>query len=521
MFRSPFGDVEIPDVPFTSFVLERAEAHRDKPALVDATSGSTLTHGDLVDGVRRVAASLARRGFGKGDVLSLYLPNVPEYAIAFHAVASLGGIVHPANPLLTAKELCFQLSDSRARFLVTVPALVEKAREAAAGSQVEDVFVIGERSFAELLETDDEPPEVAVDPDDVVALPYSSGTTGFSKGVMLTHRNLVANLCQIEPHLMVGEEEVALGVLPFFHIYGLIVVLNYALRQAATVVTMPRFDFEGVLGAIQERGITHAFVVPPIVLALARQPAVERYELSSLDFVMSGAAPLSPELEQECAERLGCLFRQGYGLTEASPVTHMVPHTPGWERPGSVGPPIPNSEVVLVDPGSAEPVEPGRPGEVWVRGPHVMKGYLGNPAATSLTIDADGWLHTGDIGVAEEDGYLTVVDRLKELIKVKAYQVAPAELEALLLTHPAIADAAVVPSPDEEAGEVPKAYVVLCGECEVDEIVAFVAERVAPYKRIRRCEVVKEIPKSPSGKILRRVLVERERAPRAGQTQRV
>jgi acyl-CoA synthetase (AMP-forming)/AMP-acid ligase II len=275
---------------------------------------------------------------------------------------------------------------------------------------------------------------------------------------------------------------------------------------------MPRFDLEGMLGAIEEHGITHAFVVPPIVLALARHPAVEEHDLGSLSFVMSGAAPLGADLEQECIDRLGCKFRQGYGLTETSPVTHMVPHVAGAERLGSVGPPIPNSEVKIVDPVTGEPVGPGGRGEVWVRGPHVMKGYLANEAATAITVDADGWLHTGDIGLADEEGYLTVVDRLKELIKVKGYQVAPAELEAVLLTHPAVADAAVVPSPDEEAGEVPTAYVALRAECDADDIVAFVSERVAPYKRIRRCEIVDEIPKSASGKILRRVLVEQERA---------
>jgi len=513
VYRSPLPDVDIPDVALTPFVLERGAERRDKVALVDATSGRTITYGDLAEGVRRVAGGLCGRGFGKGDVLSIYSPNVPEYAIAFHAVASLGGIVHPANPLLTTDELRFQLCDSAARFILTVPPLVEKAREAAAGANVEDVIVFGERSFAGLLETDEEPPSVSIEPaEDVVTLPYSSGTTGMCKGVMLTHRNVVANLCQLGAHLGTDENEVALGVLPFFHIYGLVVVLNNALRQGGTVVTMPRFDLAGALGAIQEHRITHAFVVPPIVLALARHPVVDNYDLSSVDMVMSGAAPLSAELEQECAERVGAGLRQGYGMTEASPVTHMVPFAPGWERPGSVGPPVPNSEVTLVDPASGTPVEPGELGEVWVRGPHVMTGYLGNEEATALTIDAEGWLHTGDLGVVDDDGYLTVVDRLKELIKVKAYQVAPAELEAVLLTHPAVADAAVVPTPDEEAGEVPTAYVVLRDECEPDEIVSFVAERVAPYKRIRRCEVIGEIPKSASGKILRRVLVEQERA---------
>jgi acyl-CoA synthetase (AMP-forming)/AMP-acid ligase II len=513
VYRSPLPDVEIPDVPLTAFVFERALEHADKPALVEAPTARTVTYGELVDGIRHVAAGLSQRGFGKGDVLTIYSPNLPEYAIVFHGVASSGGAVHSANPLLTADELRFQLFDSRARFLVTVPALVDKASEAIEGTSVEDVFVIGERSFATLLESDGEPPTVSIDPaEDVVALPYSSGTTGGCKGVMLTHRNLVANICQLGAHLGADETTVALGVLPFFHIYGLVVVLNNTLREGGTVVTMPRFDLEGMLAAIDERDITHAFVVPPIVLALARHPAVDAHDLGSLRFVMSGAAPLSADLEQECIDRVGCVFRQGYGLTETSPVTHMVPHVPGSERLGSVGPPIPNSEVKIVDPVTGEPVGPGERGEVWVRGPHVMKGYLGNETATALTVDPDGWLHTGDIGLADDEGYLTVVDRLKELIKVKGYQVAPAELEAVLLTHPAVADAAVVPSPDEEAGEVPTAYVALRAECDPDDIVAFVSERVAPYKRIRRCEIVEEIPKSASGKILRRVLVERERA---------
>jgi len=513
VYRSPLPDVEIPDAPLTSFVFERASEHPERPALVEAPTGRSLTYGELVSGIRRVAAGLSQRGFAKGDALTLYAPNLPEYAIVFHGVASAGGAVHSANPLLTASELHFQLSDSRARFLVTVPALVDKAREAIEGTAVEDVFVIGERSFATLSESDGEPPTVSIDPaEDVVALPYSSGTTGGCKGVMLTHRNLVANICQLGAHLGADERTVALGVLPFFHIYGLVVVLNNTLRAGGTVVTMPRFDLVGMLAAIEEYRITHAFVVPPIVLALARHPAVEAHDLGSLRFVMSGAAPLGPELEQECIDRVGCVFRQGYGLTETSPVTHMVPHVSGAERLGSVGPPVPNSEVKIVEPASGAPVGPGERGEVWVRGPHVMKGYLGNETATALTVDLDGWLHTGDIGIVDAEGYLTVVDRLKELIKVKGYQVAPAELEAVLLTHPAVADAAVVPTPDEEAGEVPTAYVALRAECDPEEIVAFVAERVAPYKRIRRCEIVDEIPKSASGKILRRVLVEQERA---------
>lgn len=515
IFRSPFPDVVVPDVPLTPFVLERAAAIAEKPALVDADTGRVLTYGELADGVRRGAVGLARRGFGQGDVLALLCPNVPEYPLVFHAAACAGGAVTSANPLLGVEELAFQLSDSRARVLVTTPPLVEKASAAAAHAGVDELFVLGDGSgatpFAQLLGRDESPPGVEIDPaEDVVALPYSSGTTGLPKGVALTHRNLVANLCQVEPVLGADEREVALGVLPFFHIYGLVVVLNYALRQGGTVVTMSRFDFGGMLRAIDEHRITHAFVVPPIAIALAREQIVDAFDLSSLEFVLCGAAPLSAELELRCGERLGVVFRQGYGMTEASPVTHVVPSA-GMPRPGTVGLPVPNTEVAIVDPASRLPVGPGETGEVWVRGPQVMRGYLGNPDATAATIDDEGWLHTGDIGVADEDGCLTLVDRLKELIKVNAYQVAPAELEAILLTHPAVGDAAVVPVQDEECGEVPKAFVVLAGDVEESDLIAFVAERVAPYKRVRRVEVVETIPKSPSGKILRRLLVERAR----------
>jgi acyl-CoA synthetase (AMP-forming)/AMP-acid ligase II len=310
----------------------------------------------------------------------------------------------------------------------------------------------------------------------------------------------------------VGEGDTIIGVLPFFHIYGMTVIMNQALRTGATIVTMPRFDLGGFLELVERHGVTKAHLVPPIILALAKHPLVDEHDVSTLTWINSGAAPLSAELADTCARRLDCTVVQGYGLTETSPVTHMVPYLPDAQRLGSVGPPIPNSEVKIVDPVTGEDVGPGERGEIWIRGPHVMKGYLANEAATATTVDPDGWLHTGDIGLADAEGYLTVVDRIKELIKVKGYQVAPAELEAVLLTHPAVADAAVVPTPDEEAGEVPTAYVTLRSECDPDDIVAFVSDRVAPYKRVKRCEVVDEIPKSASGKILRRVLVERERA---------
>jgi acyl-CoA synthetase (AMP-forming)/AMP-acid ligase II len=263
---------------------------------------------------------------------------------------------------------------------------------------------------------------------------------------------------------------------------------------------------------MQDYGVTWAYLVPPIVLALAKHPLVDKYDLSKLKSILSGAAPLGKDVTQACADRLKCLVRQGYGLTETSPVTHFTPNDPAKIKPGSIGPLVAATECRIIDYTNDAELGPNQEGELWVRGPQVMQGYLNRPDATRAVINPDGWFRTGDIGYADEDSYFYIVDRLKELIKYKGLQVAPAELEAVLLTHPAVADAAVIPSPDEEAGEVPKAFVVLRGEATPDELMAFVADKVAPYKKIRRLEVIEQIPKSASGKILRRVLVERERS---------
>jgi acyl-CoA synthetase (AMP-forming)/AMP-acid ligase II len=516
MIRSPFPDVEIPDASFTDFVLAGAAGLGGKPAFIDAASGRTLSYARLAESVRAAAAGLAGRGFGKGDVFAHYAPNLPEYAVAFHAVATAGGVNTTANPLLTADELAAQLGDCGARLLVTVPPLLEKATAAAERAGVEEIFVYGEAPgatpFASLLQPGGRPPEVLIDPaSDVVALPYSSGTTGLPKGVMLTHRNLVANICQFIPQNPFREDDRVIAVLPFFHIYGLLCLMNAPLYRGATVVTMPRFDLAEFLRVIQDYRITRALVVPPIVLALAKHPLVDEFDLSSLEFVNSGAAPLSAELEVACGKRLGCRIKQGYGLTETSPVTHVVPDDLAGQMPGSIGPAIPNTECRIVDVVTGQDAPAGEPGELCIRGPQVMKGYLNKPEATARAIDPDGWLHTGDVARVEENGSLRIVDRLKELIKYKGYQIAPAELEALLLTHPAIADAAVIPVPDEEAGQVPKAFIVPSGPITAEEVTRFVAGRVAPYKKLRAVEIVEEIPKSPSGKILRRVLIERQR----------
>jgi len=370
----------------------------------------------------------------------------------------------------------------------------------------------GATSFDSLLESDGNVTPVAINPRaDLVALPYSSGTTGLPKGVMLTHYNLVANMCQMDGLDYFHRDDTLLCVLPLFHIYGLVVVLNMGLHLGATIVTMPRFDLEQFLGLIQKYRVTLSHIVPPIVLKLAKDPSVEKYDLSSLKMIFSGAAPLGPELSRECMQRIGCGIRQGYGMTETSPVTHSSPADPTKMKLGSIGPPAPNTECKLVDPATGAELGPNHEGEVCVRGPQNMKGYLNNPEATARTIDQNGWLHTGDIGYADEDGHFYIVDRVKELIKYKGFQVAPAELEAILLTHPAVADAAVIPCKDDEAGEVPKAFVVVKTETSPAAIMDFVAARVSPHKKIRAVEFIDQIPKSLSGKILRRVLIEKER----------
>ena len=467
--------------------------------------------------INLVAASLAARGFRKGDVFAIYSPNLPEYAIIFHAVSLIGGVNTTVNPLYTAEELNFQLRDSGAKYLLTISAFLDKAIEAAKGTGVEEIFTFdvaeGATAFTELLKSDGNPPHVDIDPgEDLVVLPYSSGTTGLPKGVMLTHRNLVSNLVQYDGVQPSSSDEVLIGVLPFFHIYGMQVILNSSIRHGHTVVTMPRFDMEMFLRLIQDYKVTHSYLVPPIVLGLAKHPLVANYDLSSLTMINSGAAPLGKDVADACAERVSCLVKQGYGLTETSPVTHTSVNDPARVRAGSSGQLIPNTECKIVDTATGADLGPNERGELWIRGPQVMKGYLNNPDATAFTVDSEGWLHTGDIGYADEDGYFFIVDRVKELIKYKGMQVAPAEIEAVLLTHPAVADCAVIPVEDEEAGELPKAYVALKGTATAEELMAFVASHVAPHKKIRLVEFIDQIPKTASGKILRRVLIEQERA---------
>ncbi|MFE9647315.1 4-coumarate--CoA ligase family protein [Streptomyces sp. NPDC006365] len=527
MFRSEYADVPAVEEPIHEAVLGRAVERGETPALIDGVDGTTLTYAQLDTFHRRIAAALAEAGVRKGDVLALHSPNTIAYPAAFYAATRAGASVTTVHPLATDEEFGKQLRDSATRWIVTVSPLLETARRAAelAGG-VQEIFVCdqaeGHRSLLDMLGSTAPEPEVDIDPsEDVAALPYSSGTTGVPKGVMLTHRSIATNLAQLAPSMPMGPGDRILAVLPFFHIYGLTALMNAPLRQGATVVVLPRFDLDTFLSAIEKHRITGLYVAPPIVLALAKHPAVDGYDLSSLEYIVSAAAPLDAELAAACSRRLGLPpVGQAYGMTELSPGTHVVPRDSADPPPGSVGKLIAGTEMRILsldDPSSDVGV--GERGEIAIRGPQIMKGYLGRPEVTTAMIDEDGWLHTGDVGHVDAEGWLFVVDRVKELIKYKGFQVAPAELEAVLLTHPGIADAAVIGVYDSDNNEVPHAYAVrqpTAVDLTEGEVMQYVAERVAPYKKIRHVDFIEGVPRAVSGKILRRELRElrelRERA---------
>ncbi|MEU6943838.1 4-coumarate--CoA ligase family protein [Streptomyces sp. NPDC046316] len=524
VFHSEYEAVSTVSLPIHEAVLGRAAAFGDAPALIDGVAGTTLTYAQVDAFHRRIAAGLAEAGVRKGDVVALHSPNTVLFPVAFYAATRAGASVTTVHPLSTPEEFAKQLQDSSARWIVTVSPLLAPARRAAelAGG-IEEILVCdqapedeGVRSLQSMLATTAPEPHLVIDPDeDVAALPYSSGTTGVPKGVMLTHTSIATNLAQLEPFVPMGPGDRILAVLPFFHIYGLTALMNAPLRQGATVVVLPRFELDQFLAAIEKHRINGLYVAPPIVLALAKHPAVADHDLSSLEYIVSAAAPLDASLAEACSARLKLPpVRQAYGMTELSPGTHVVPLDAVSPPPGAVGKLLPSTEMRILsldDP--SKDAEPGAEGEVAIRGPQVMKGYLGRPDATAAMIDADGWVHTGDVGRVDEDGWLFVVDRVKELIKYKGFQVAPAELEALLLTHQGVADAAVIGVDDEEGTEIPKAFVVRqpsAPELTAEDVMAYVAGKVAPYKKIRRVEFIDGVPRAASGKILRRELRDRE-----------
>jgi 4-coumarate--CoA ligase len=500
--RSSYPPIPLGNESITERVFRGLGPDPDRVVLIDGPTGRELTAGALEDGVRRLAGGLRARAIGKGDVIAILAPNLPEYAVVFHGVAYAGATITTINPTYTAPEVAHQLQDSGARLLVTVPAFLETARAAGAT----EIVVIGEaEGTTPLTALMGEPLSAQAPVDaatDVAVLPYSSGTTGLPKGVRLTHRNLVANVDQVLAIVRCNPGEWAVGFLPFFHIYGQTVLMNMHLAVGAGVVTMPRFDLELFLTLVARHRTPTLWCAPPVAVALAKHPMVDRFDLSCVERFFSGAAPLGGEVAEAVARRIGCVAVQGYGMTEMSPVSHGTPR--GQARTGSVGVLMPSTEARIVVDG--RDVGPGVPGELWVRGPQVMAGYHNRPEATAATLTEDGWLKTGDLAEVDQDGWVFIRDRLKELIKVKGFQVAPAEVEAALLTCPLVKDAAVKGVPDDEAGEVPVAFVVPAEGAEEAAIRAHLAGQLAQYKLPRTITFIEAIPKSASGKILRRML---------------
>lgn len=533
MIKSPYPDEAIPQLSVFDFLFgELSAAEIDRPALIDGSTGESTTFGQLALQVERLAGALSARGVGAGDVIAVHCPNIPAFATVFHGILRAGATATTVNVLYTAEEIATQLKDSGASMLFTVKLLSAQAEAAAHDAGIDPAKVIeidgadSPSSLHALLDEEREAPFVSIDPTTHIAvIPYSSGTTGYPKGVKLSHTNLVANVVQTYPVLDVEREDVVLAVLPFFHIYGMTVLLDIALKKRASLVTMAKFDLTKFLATVQEHRCSYLFIAPPIAVALAKHPLIDQYDLGSVRAILSGAAPIDAALMSAVGQRLGTRVRQGYGMSEASPVTHVLPGDRDDLDLGSIGLPIATTEVKLVALDTGEEIDVpesglSAPGEMWVRGPQVMLGYLGRDEETRDVIDADGFLHTGDVAVVGAAGEFYIVDRLKELIKYKGYQVAPAELEALLLTHPDIVDAAALGVLDDEGQEIPKAFVVRRDGSALGEndVMQFVAARVAPHKKIRAVSFVDSIPKSSAGKILRKDL--RAREAQAGTTSR-
>ena len=515
IFKSPLPEVEIPTgVSLPGFLIQQAARRPSKIAYIDGETGNTRTFGQVVELSQRAAAGYVALGLQPGEVVALYSQNTFDWPVAYYGALLAGGVVTTVNHLYTSHELQQQLEDTGAVMIVTSPDQLEQVHAMRSSIPLRNVIIFGDAdgttSFSTLIESTSPVPDVAIDPTDICLLPSSSGTTGLPKAVMLTHENIVANIWQSMNAALWGEKDILINALPLYHLAGLGAFAHIGFAAGSTTVLLPRFDLEQVLKCVEKYRVTQTVWVPPILLAMTKAPEVDQYDLSSLTRVVSGAAPVGRELGDLFSSRLDCDLCEVYGMTEASPVTHLTPQN--RIVLGSTGPLIPNTEGKIVDTATGEELGYNEQGEIWVRGPQVMKGYLNRPDATAITITPDGWLRTGDIGYADENGYFYIVDRLKELIKYKAYQVAPAELEDVLKGHPAILDAAVIGSPDEEAGELPKAFIVTDSNLSEQEIIDYVAERVAPYKKIRLVEFIDAIPKNPSGKILRRELIERERA---------
>ncbi len=536
--------IDYPRISLPEMLEQTVSKFRDKDALI--FFGRRIKYGELGFLVNKFASALYGLGVRKGDVVALYLPNTPQFVIAYYGAMKIGAIVTGVSPLFTERELEFQLKDSEAKAIVLLDILFPRFEKIWGNTGVKSVIVanLGEYMpaakaflgrllkkipshrvepkpniyfFKEFVEkAPEKPPEVEINPmEDIAVLQYTGGTTGLPKGTMLTHFNLVSNAVGCAAWLKAKPgEDTALAVLPFFHIYGMTVVMNFSIYSGGTMILLPRFDTKQVLESIEKYKVTLFPGVPTMYAVIVNHPDVGKYNLRSVKFCISGAAPLPPEIQKRFMEITGSVLVEGYGLTEASPVTHCNPLDPTLKKVkvGSIGIPWPDTEAKIVDVETGTKEMPvGEVGELIVRGPQVMKGYWKRPEETSQVL-RDGWLYTGDLGMMDENGYFYITDRKKDLIKYKGYSVYPRELEDILYQHPAVKLAAVIGKPDPVAGEIPKAFVVLKegAKATEEEIMRFVNERVAPYKAIRELEFRKELPQSMVGKILRRVLREEE-----------
>jgi acyl-CoA synthetase (AMP-forming)/AMP-acid ligase II len=505
--QAPYEEDPIPEL-----LRRSASEFAEKTALI-GVDGSTRTYARVWSDARKVARLLQDKGVEKGNKVGIFSPNHVDYAAVFYGSLLAGATVTTLNPLYTAHEIATQLSDAEAVALFVfspMGAAVEEARKSL--PLLRETYPID--ALPDVLGgVSEEYRPVAINArEDIAVLPYSSGTTGLPKGVMLTHHNITSNVKQGRATRLIDSSMVGLWTLPLFHIYGMTVLMSSGIIAGGTGVVMPRFDTEMMFSLIDKHRITDIYLAPPAILAMVNFTGRERFDTSSLRVIGSGAAPLALELGERARSMYKCIVSQGYGMTETSPTVNTNP----FERVklDSCGPPVPDTieKIVSLDTGEALPL--GEVGELMVKGPQVMKGYWKNPKETAECLSDDGWLRTGDIARFDEDGYIYLVERKKEMIKYKGYQVAPAELEALLYEHPAVLDVAVIPKPDLAGGEAPKACIVRRPGVDVtpEEIMAFVAERVAPYKKIRDVEFMESIPKTASGKILRRDLIQRERA---------
>ncbi|WP_376794682.1 class I adenylate-forming enzyme family protein [Thermogemmatispora sp.] len=524
LFRPPLG---YPEVPYDTLVRAVAERQPERPAII--YHNLSLTYREVIAMTNSIANGLRALGLGKGDIICLFTFNRPEYTITFLAASSIGAVISPMNPSYKEREIRYQLENSEACAVLVQRELVPMLKSALEGQSfpaLRHIIVTGDQvpeglpqaiPFARLLrEASPRRPEpIAIAPDDLLALPYSSGTTGLPRGVMLSHRNLVCNHLQVVTAANLSPADATLIFLPLYHIYGVLLTGTFLIAGARQIL-MERFDLGTALALCEQQAVTWFFAVPPIVQALLNASDEQLARLKTVRYLMSAAAPLAPDLASRLHERTGINVIQAYGLTETSPDTHFSPLDPARIRPASGGLPVYDTEQKIVDIETGEHELPvGEDGEIVVRGPQVMLGYWKDPEETARVL-RNGWLYTGDIGHIDADGYLYIVDRKKEMIKYKAFSIAPAEIEAVLLEHPAVLDAAVIGVDDPEAGEIPKAFVVLRpGQTATpDELMAFVNSKVAGYKKLHRLEFIEAIPRVPSGKILRRQLKERERARR-------